>query len=134
MHNNQIIDTLPVNDGWPPLSKEMFAFTNNTDQLIPGPHLDYTGRLLHFGASFKSIEHEWNDWKVKFETLLTKLYWLDAHVHLKTEYSDVDSFEWTIDLRKWSIESDTIPPINSDHWVYKGADAWYTKSTRQKKV
>lgn len=127
-HNNRIIENLPVNDNWPPLSREMFAVTNNHKSQISGTYLEYTGRLIHFGASFKSIEHEWLDWKTKFENLLTRLYWLDAHVHLQTEYNHLESFRWSVDLKRWSIGSDAITPIKDEHWNFNGADSWYAKS------
>src|ERR1041384_985719 len=85
-HNTQVIASLQERDGWPPLSREMFAISENS-VTGPGCDLEYSGRIIHFGANLKSVEHEWKEWKAKFEVLLAKLYFLEAKVHFQTEYS-----------------------------------------------
>lgn len=84
-HNSRVISSLPLADGWPPLSKEMFAICNNHKN-HPGPNFEYWGRVIHFGANLKSVEYEWIEWKEKFENLLLKLLFSSARVHFKTEY------------------------------------------------
>ena len=116
-HNESILSQLPTSDNWPPLSQNMFAITK-------GELLEYSGRIIHFGACLKSVEHEWIEWKEKFENLLKEMYWLQAHVHFKTEYTGVVSFEWRIDLHKWSIDDTPIAPIKEEYWEFEDCDKW----------
>jgi len=123
-HNEQVIESLPTSDDWPPLSKEMFSITKN-DIEIEGPNLEYWGRIINFGACLKSVEHEWKEWREKFEELLTKLYWTEANVHFKTEYTGVISFRWSVDLLKWSIsKEEVILPIQRGFWDFEDVDGW----------
>lgn len=121
-HNKTIIDSLPLMDQWPPLSIEMFSFCENTPGTDPTPNLEYSGRIIHFGANLKSVESEWKEWRTKFESLLSKLFWLEAHVHFKTEYGELQSFTWRIDLLKYKIaHNDEMPaPIKSTDWDFSG--------------
>ncbi len=125
-HNEQIINNLPEDDEWPPLTKNMFSITQ-PPTVSDGLNYQYSGRIIHFGANFKSIEYEWKEWKDKFEDLLTKLYWLNADVHFKTEYSSIQTFQWDIDLSKWHIEHNEnilILPIKNTDWNFEGDDSW----------
>ncbi|MCX6180410.1 MAG: hypothetical protein NT150_00590 [Bacteroidetes bacterium] len=122
-HNEKILSELPISDTWPPLSKEMFSITKN-DKIKQGPNLEYYGRIIHFGACLKSVESEWLEWKGKFENLLKQLYWTQAHVHFKTEYTDVISFQWRIDLDKWSIKDGNIKPIKEEYWIFQDHSKW----------
>lgn len=122
-HNEEIISSLPISDSWPPLSKKMFSITKN-DTEIEGPNLEYSGRMIHFAACLKSVEYEWEEWKEKFENLLQRLYWTQAHVHFKTEYTGVISFGWRVDLKKWSIDKNSIVPIQRDYWSFEDSDNW----------
>ncbi|TNE54317.1 MAG: hypothetical protein EP338_07845 [Bacteroidetes bacterium] len=122
-HNEEIISSLPISDSWPPLSKEMFSITQN-DKEIEGPNLEYSGRMIHFAACLKSVEYEWLEWKEKFENLLQQLYWTQSHVHFKTEYTGVISFEWRVDLKKWSINEKPIIPIKKEYWDFEDSDNW----------
>ncbi len=122
-HNEHVINNLPTSDSWPPLSKEMFSITKN-DKLTEGPNLEYWGRTIHFAASLKSVEHEWTEWKAKFENLLQNLCWTEAHVHFKTEYTGVISFKWRVDLSKWSIDDLSTTPITKNFWHYEDSENW----------
>ena len=64
-HNRKVINGLPQADKWPPLTRNMFTITHNMKE--PSPNYAYSGRLIHFGANFKSVEYEWEEWKAKFE-------------------------------------------------------------------
>lgn len=122
-HNEKIISSLPTSDSWPPLSKEMFSITKN-DKEVEGPNLEYWGRMIHFAACLKSVEYEWVEWKEKFENLLQQLYWTQAHVHFKTEYTGVISFKWSVDLTKWSIDERPITTIKRKFWNFEDSDNW----------
>ncbi|WP_114779436.1 hypothetical protein [Botryobacter ruber] len=101
----------------------MFAITHNIKE--SSLSYDYMGRLIHFGANFKSIEHEWEEWKTKFENLLTQLYWLEADVHFKTEYAGIQPFSWSLDLLKWTaVDNKELNPIQKYHWTHEGEIDW----------
>ncbi|HHJ4328656.1 TPA: hypothetical protein ACQJWO_005991, partial [Klebsiella pneumoniae] len=40
----------------------------------------YQSQVLHFGASYRTVEYEWNLWVRDFERLLQQLYWSGAVV------------------------------------------------------
>ena len=87
--NRQVMMSLPQADEWPYLNREMFSV----------PRIEMTSDLyqtevMHFGASYKAIEYEWNAWLGKFESLLENMYWISAVVHLETELSGVHTFTW----------------------------------------
>lgn len=120
-HNKSIIRSLPMGDSWPPLSREMFSFTENA--IEESPDFEYGGRVIHFAGNFKGIEEDWNGWKEKFDKLLTQLYWMSAYVHLKTEYSNLWSYEWQLNLcdYKYNAREDAskMPPlIQPSDWEF----------------
>lgn len=87
--NRSAMLSLPKADEWPYLCQEMFAI----------PHMEtstehYQTEVMHFGASYKAIEYEWAQWMEKFETLLNKMYWVSAVVHLETELTGTHTFTW----------------------------------------
>ncbi|MDJ1494960.1 hypothetical protein QNI19_18625 [Cytophagaceae bacterium DM2B3-1] len=95
----------------------MFSITHNGQ--AASPNYEYDGRLIHFGGNFKSIEYEWEEWKVKFENLLSRLYWLEADVHIKPEYTHVQTFTWGVDLYKWNeLDRKLLKPIQKEYFVY----------------
>jgi len=122
-HNEGVISNLKIGDSYPPLSREMFSITK-TNKLGTGPDLEYWGRMIHFAACTKSVENEWAEWKVKFENLLTQLYWIQAFVHLKTEYAGIVTFKWRVDLKKWSIDEGSTNPISNEVWTFEDKDKW----------
>ena len=103
-HNNRVMAHLPLSDDWPPLTRNMFAMTDNLQNANPGSMLEYTGRLIHFDASTKSIEYEWMEWQKKFEGLLTRLYWLDSYSSRMNRIKSISiPANWPVDLKNWSI-------------------------------
>ena len=126
-HNRKVINGLPQADKWPPLTRNMFTITHNMKE--PSPNYAYSGRLIHFGANFKSVEYEWEEWKAKFEKFLTRLFWLEADVHFKTEYSGIQSFTWYVDLSKWyEQDSKELHPIQKQHWIHEEKNNWKIKN------
>lgn len=121
-HNTSIIHALPAHDEWPPLTRNMFAITDNADfsNKNTGPNYAYSGRIIHFGGNFKSIELEWKEWEIKFEELLSKLLWLEATVHLQTEYASLFTFRWHVDLLEWNLSQDNVTQvIPKEFWKFE---------------
>ena len=90
--NRSAMSTLPSAEHWPLLSRDMFS---SSDQflVLNEPHTE----VFHFGASYQSVEHEWQLWMEKFESLLAQMFWVSAIVHLETEASGLHSFQWDSD-------------------------------------
>ena len=80
---------LPSADEWPFLSQEMFSIPR-----VEVNHGQYQTEVMHFGASYKAVEYEWEQWIQKFEELLGQMYWVSATVHLETELSGTHTFTW----------------------------------------
>lgn len=88
-HNRRALNRLPQADAFPFLCREMFA--------VPGPDLiggTYQTQVIHFGMSYRAVEYEWEHWVGKFESLLKDMYWVNAVVHLETEYAGLHTFVW----------------------------------------
>ncbi len=88
-NNRQAMLSLPKADDWPFLCQEMFAIP----QTETGQG-NYQTEVMHFGASYKAVEYEWDQWITKFEELLGGMYWVSATVHLETELSGTHTFTW----------------------------------------
>jgi hypothetical protein len=89
--NRQVLDDLPAGDAWSFLGREMFACCEQ-----PGDGL-YQTQVIHFGASYRTVEYEWSLWIKQFEALLKRLYWASAVVHLETELNGTHTFRWESD-------------------------------------
>jgi hypothetical protein len=89
--NSQVLAELPSGDAWSFLGREMFAAC-----LQPSAGL-YQTQVIHFGASYRSVEYEWSLWVAQFEALLKRLYWTSAVVHLETELNGTHTFRWESD-------------------------------------
>lgn len=89
--NWSAIQSLPlgVDDDWSLLCREMFSMPG--DDVFSGT---YQTQLIHFAASYKAVEYEWEHWLRQFETLLKSMYWVSATVHLETELSGKHTFSW----------------------------------------
>ena len=90
--NRQAMLQLPKADEWPFLCQEMFAIPQL--ETVKG---NYQTEVMHFGASYKAVEYEWEQWISKFEELLGRMYWVSATVHLETELSGTHTFTWEAD-------------------------------------
>lgn len=87
--NRSAMLSLPRAEDWPFLCQEMFS--------IPHPIVhpsNYQTDVMHFGASYRAVEYEWNQWIEQFENLLSKMYWVSATVHLETELCGTHTFNW----------------------------------------
>ncbi len=87
--NCDAILDLGESDEFPYLTTSMFSIP--TDDPLQGT---YHTQVIHFAASYQAVEYEWERWIKKFESLLKKMYWVSATVHLETELSGKHSFVW----------------------------------------
>jgi hypothetical protein len=69
-----VINTLPEQDSWPYLTRDLFA--------IPTREHSYFDHLITFGTVYNGVERAWEEWLTKFESLLQRLDWGEAHVYL----------------------------------------------------
>lgn len=113
--NRFILDeVLPVTDDWPFLTRSMFS--------IPGENSHegtYRTQVIHFGASIKDAQEEWNTWLLKFETLLSRLYWFSAVVHLESEVGGNHRYEWVVtpdQIDRLLLD----PPLPVANWTREG--------------
>ena len=91
-NNQAAMQNLPSAESWSLLNREMFAVPDK-----PWGDLDLSTDVMHFGASYQGVEHEWQYWLEQFESLLRKMYWVSATVHLETEMSGLHSFVFATD-------------------------------------
>ena len=92
--NLAAIQMLPlgIEDDWSLLKREMFSMTG--DDIFTGA---YQTQVIHFAASYRAVEYEWESWLRQFEALLKSMYWVSATVHLETELSGRHTFNWQAD-------------------------------------
>lgn len=91
-NNRAAMLELPSVESWSLVNREMFALP---EKQCADLHL--TTDVMHFGASYQGVEHEWKYWLEQFENLLRKMYWVSATVHLETELSGLHSFIYEVD-------------------------------------
>ena len=88
------IQALPLglDEDWSLLKREMFSMPG--EDVFSGT---YQTQLMHFAASYRAVEYEWENWLRQFEALLKSMYWVSATVHLETELSGKHTFSWQAD-------------------------------------
>lgn len=92
--NQKAIQMLPssLDFDFPLLCREMFSMSGgDSDDIFSGT---YHTQIIHFAASYRAIEYEWESWIGKFEEVLRSMYWMSATVHLETELSGKHTFNW----------------------------------------
>lgn len=88
------IQALPVgmDDDLSLLKREMFSISG--DDVFSGA---YQTQIIHFAASYRAVEYEWEGWLRQFEDLLKSMHWVSATVHLETELAGKHTFNWQAD-------------------------------------
>jgi hypothetical protein len=90
--NHAILNRLPSQDDWPWLVRGMFNVPYERPVGL------YRTQVITFGESLKDDPSDrgcWNEWLEKFETLLRRLYWWSAVVHLRTDFEGERVIQWT---------------------------------------
>lgn len=103
--NAEIINSLPITDEHSPfINKSMFS--------IPDEQGIFRQQIITFGASYNTLEYEWNLWLEKFENILKRLYWSDAKIYADFEVMGEYIYEWKVDFDKldnwWKEEPESI--------------------------
>lgn len=123
--NLEIISELD-DEEWPFLTKRMFS-SADPDNFRE----TFRRQVLHFGASTKEQGYEYIDlWILKFETLLSKLYWFTAIAHIETEIYGSYKYEWKANLKRKMIDGkfetnydiDELPPTTTWNRQVKSRD------------
>lgn len=117
--NVQVIETLPESDDWPFLTRDMFsiALAGSPDAFVQGI---YRAQPIHFGATFKEIEWNWDEWLVKFEALLLRLYWNEVYLHLRTQ-GTVGDYDYVYSALNTSERfHSNEPPLPVNMWEFTG--------------
>ncbi|ABG59641.1 hypothetical protein [Cytophaga hutchinsonii] len=112
--NNKILTELPDADAYPWIHRHMFHTQDPHN--IQGTYRD---QVITFGASYKFVEYEWEEWLQKFEAILKTLYWTRATIHLETEFMGRFTYEWVIDFHQsdnWFLEN----PLPIQKWEFTG--------------
>jgi len=112
--NRQVLASLPSAESWPLISREMFALPPNAI-VVDDLHTD----VVPFGNSYKGVEYEWEQWIARFESLLKKMFWVSATVHLETELSGTHTFTWSTDDEFHAPDSGSLSM--RCEWVREGA-------------
>lgn len=107
--NKQIIESLPLDELL--INRSMFN--------IPNEQGIFRNQIITFGASYKTLEYEWNEWIEKFESLLRKLYWWDVVIHADFEVMGEYTYKWKVDTEqiKENWFQDNPLPINT--WKFE---------------
>jgi hypothetical protein len=111
--NRAALNLLPRIDDWPWLVRGMFALPAGR------PQGTFRSQVIHFGASIKDDPLNrglWDEWLGKFESLLRRLYWWSAVVHISTDFELDRAFEWLpTDAAMAGMRADPPQPVGE--WV-----------------
>lgn len=119
-YNAAIIRRLPTEDDYPWLIRSAFA--------LPGryPQGTFRRQIIHFGLSLKDDSSDpklWDVWFEKFETILRRLYWFSAKVHLQTDFKpDVTFIYLPTDESLAGLHADQPRPIAEWQRFVKAVD------------
>lgn len=84
----EIISNLQDDTNYPFLRAEMFSVGSNQRPYY------YEEQIISFGASYNSVEDDWDSFILKFENLLEKLDFDTAKLQLETEFYGTFHFFW----------------------------------------
>jgi hypothetical protein len=111
-HNEDMLQSLPLVDDWPPVCRPMVAWP-----AADAPMIVYRNRLFHLAASLKELDWSLRTWLDKFECLLRRLYWESAFVRVELAYLGIHEFTWRpIEGWKDALCEGRLSPI--DKWTF----------------
>ena len=122
--NKKTIDNLPGHDdSFPWITRNMF--------LVPDPDKDkmYRDQVIVFGASYKSVEYEWEEWLIKFEAILKQLYWSVATIHLETELVGNFTYQWVFDMDQQDNWISDLPQPTTI-WKFSGGPGMFVDNKK----
>jgi hypothetical protein len=116
-----VLQGLPFEDEWPFLTRSMFAFPDGG--VMAGR---YRSLPIHFGATLKAVEWDWDLWLGKFELLLRRLFWAEALLHLRTE-ATVGHHDYVYEaVDRERLHRD--PPTPPETWTLRGGPRAFDSS------
>src|SRR4051812_5446704 len=93
----------------------MFAY-----QIPPGEFGTlYRQQVIHFGASYNHMSDYWPLFLVKFEELLKRMVWTEAHLFLKIEGFGDYRFQWKAGHEEISPAA-SAPLSAVSRWDFRG--------------
>lgn len=107
--NREYLYSLPVQDSWPPLTRDMFSIQGEESDEYPVAGR-YKHQAIHFGGTYKEIEFTWENWLEKFEKILANLYWEQAFLHLRTEL--VGNYDYLYKASYLNEPQNELPPLS----------------------
>ncbi len=114
--NAKVIDNLTEKDEeFPWINKSMFS--------IPNEQGVFRDQIITFGASYKTLEYQWDLWLDKFEKILETLFWFDVSIHAEFEVMGDFQYDWFIDYAALGEESwygEEPKPIKKWHFESTG--------------
>lgn len=116
-HNRRVLDSLPLEDDWPYLCRQMFSALpmRSKDGLVGIPQ--YENSVIHFAGDFKDMYRPEQEWLDKFEArLLARLCWFRAEVY--STWMDARLI-WETDIGEVVKRYQQIPPRPPETWSFK---------------
>lgn len=113
--NEAVLNELPDRDEWPFLIRGMFHVNKEHP-----PYGSYRQRVITIGASYKSVEWEWDEWLEKFEEPLRKMYWEEINIHLRPLECTVGYWDYYKALNSSQRFLHANPPLPVAEWKFEG--------------
>jgi hypothetical protein len=113
LRNKEAIDALPLQTETRPLAPHMF-----TVPLDWGSETFWKRQPIHFAASFNNFDFdgEWPLWLDRFEGLLRRMFWWEAHLHVHSEMCGRRHYAW----KMTAGDFDADPPAPVTAWTLSG--------------
>ena len=112
--NKSVIESLTIDeDQWPWIDRGMFLVQDPENAKM------YRDQVIVFGASYKRVEDGWEEWLMKFESILKQLYWISATIHVDSELEGEFTYQWIYDSSQTdNFAGDTRNPTSM--WSFSG--------------
>ncbi len=105
--NIDVIESLPEDDEWPRLTRNMFSITS-TDYDVPG---FYKVQMIHFGASIKYLDEDWDELLEKFEYLNYSLVIFIREINSAFTKNDIHEYLSSYPRMKFKPRGYKLPGI-----------------------